>query len=113
MFVNDKFFQFGDFYRLKSPFSGGEAAWMCVSGDRKTAIVGWYRILCTVNPPFSRLRLQGLDPGALYTDTGTGARYFGDELMYAGLTTAAFDGRSPENGDGGDFASALIVLTAE
>lgn len=106
-------FQFGDFYRLKSPFSGSEAAWMCVSGDRKTAIVGWYRILCTVNPPFSRLRLQGLDPGALYTDTGTGARYFGDELMYAGLTTAAFDGRSPENGDGGDFVSALIVLTAE
>ena len=36
--------QYGMFYRLKSPFEGNEVVWMVVSEDKKTAIVGWYRI---------------------------------------------------------------------
>ena len=35
--------QFGTFYRLCSPFEGNITAWMVVSPDKKTAIIGWYK----------------------------------------------------------------------
>ena len=51
--------QFGDFYRLRSPFAGNFTAWMAVSPDRRTALVGWYRLLSEANGPCRRVRLQG------------------------------------------------------
>ncbi len=36
--------QFGDFYRLSSPFEKNVTAWMVVSGDKREAVVGWYKI---------------------------------------------------------------------
>ena len=33
-------FQFGTFYRLKSPFEGNETVWMVTNEDRTLAIVG-------------------------------------------------------------------------
>ena len=50
-----KLFQFGDFYRLKSPFEGNETIWMVVSEDKKTAIVGYYRTLNGVNQAYSKI----------------------------------------------------------
>ncbi len=60
--------QFGRFRRLRSPYAGrgDEAAWMTIAGDGSHAIVGWYRIAATPNPPIERLRLRGLDPTAVY-----------------------------------------------
>ena len=53
--------QFGDFYRLKSPFENqGDAAWMVVSQDRETATLASYKVLATPNPGLKKLRLQGL-----------------------------------------------------
>ena len=107
--------QFGTFYRLKSPFEGNIGAWMTVSGDRGQAIAGWYRILNVPNPPYSRLRLAGLDPEALYRvseDGETLGEFYGDELMYAGLVTS--DKSSGDSHHGGktsrDFASRLYVI---
>lgn len=79
--------QFGTFYRLKSPFEGDEAAWMVVSPDQKTAIVGWYRILNTVNHSFSRIRLCGLNTDYCYRNSVGGVSAYGDELMNLGLLT--------------------------
>ncbi len=62
-------FQFGTFYRLLSPFEGDMTAWMSVDEARSLAIAGWYRTLNTVNGPFLRLRLRGLDPDRLYRVT--------------------------------------------
>ena len=107
-------FQFGTFYRLQSPFEHNVMAWMCVSGDQKTAIVGWYRTLNRVNDRFARVRLAGLLPGALYEDSRSGARCYGDELMHYGLITT--DGTTgephPEDGLTTDFDSRLYVLNA-
>ena len=80
--------QFGDFYRLKSPFEGNEAAWMVVSADRRQAIVGFYRVLNRINDRFTRLYLRGLDPALVYRERGSGRLYYGDELMRAGLTAS-------------------------
>ena len=67
--------QFGDFYRLRSPYDGNFTAWMAVSPDKKTALVGWYRLLSETNGPCRRVKLQGLDPGQSYTVDGGEAHY--------------------------------------
>ena len=82
-----KLFQFGDFYRLKSPFEGNETIWMVVSEDKKTAIVGYYRTLNGVNQAYSRIKLQGLDPDMLYENILNKTENYGDELMNFGLIT--------------------------
>jgi len=106
--------QFGEFYRLESPFEGNTAAWMVVSADKRQAIVAFYRILNKYNDCFTRLHLRGLDPDMLYRETQSGARFYGDELMHAGLiasdSTAGeiFYGMQPSS----DFASRLYILEA-
>ena len=79
--------QFGTFYRLLSPFDGNYMAWMSVSDDQKTAVVGWYKILNEVNAPFRRVKLCGLAPDKQYRVNG-GDVYGGDALMNIGLITS-------------------------
>jgi len=107
--------QFGTFYRLKSPFEGNETVWMVVSDDKKTAIVGWYRVLNVVNWRFERVRLQGLNPEYRYRNELSGTLHYGDELMYAGLVTSD-DTAGEVSGDYKDytdFDSRIYVLKAE
>ena len=118
--------QFGTFYRLASPFEVNEPAWMCVSPDRRKAIVASYRILSSVNGSFTRLRLKGLDPALSYkvrelsvsdyadADQPGRISFYGDELMNIGLVTS--DGASGKT-DGEvpisyDFSSRLFLLQA-
>lgn len=104
--------QFGDFYRLLSPFEGSFTAWMVVSADRKTALVGWYKFLNEVNGPYHRVRLQGLDPALRYTVDG-GAEHYGDELMRVGLLTSdAAAGEQTPGQSACDFDSHIFVLRA-
>lgn len=77
--------QFGDFYRLLSPFQGNEAAWMFVSADQSEAVLFYARILAEPSPPFRSLALKGLDPLGEYQWMETGTVYGGDELMAVGL----------------------------
>ena len=86
---------------------------MVVSRDRKEALVGYYRILAGVNAPFTRLILQGLDPDSCYLVDGQ-ERFYGDELMNAGLVTS--DASTGKLGWGaraaGDYSSAVYTLKA-
>ncbi|MGF7046502.1 alpha-galactosidase [Paenibacillus sp. DS2015] len=78
--------QFGEFYRLLSPFEGNETAWMFVSPDGREAAVFYFRILSESNAPLSRLKLKGLDPEADYRLVGGSDAFGGDALMYAGIS---------------------------
>lgn len=78
--------QFGNFYRLRSPFAGDDAAWMYVSEDRGEAFVGYYRVLDRPGDRVRILRLAGLDSHRRYKIVETGWIHGGDELMHAGLT---------------------------
>lgn len=101
--------QFGTFYRLLSPFEGNEAAWMVVSEDRRTALVGYYRILQEINAGYRRVRLAGLDPEQKYRVSILDKECYGDELMHIGLITT--DTSSGDNREGaGDFVSRIYVL---
>ncbi len=107
--------QFGSFYRLESPFEGNVTAWMSVSGDRKTAVVGWYRTLNGINMGYTRVKLRGLEPDSVYRVSEDGVlrgEYYGDELMNVGLVTSDADSGEllPGMRPSCDFDSRIFVL---
>lgn len=95
----------GDLYRLKSPFTSQETAWMIVSADATEALVTHVTVLAEPNTPHLFLKLRGLDPKKSYrvridnSDTVIA----GDLLMYAGLAVPS----APA-----DFTSRQWHLTA-
>lgn len=108
-------FQFGTFYRLSSPFEKNVTAWMSVSEDKKTAIVGWYRVLNPVNDSYTRLKLCGLLEDVEYTIEGQKGTFFGDELMNLGILTSDATSGEAQEGQfkGCDFDSRLYILKAK
>lgn len=107
--------QFGTFYRLKSPFEGNETVWQVVSTDKKTALVGWYRVLNRSNAPYSRVRLQGLLEDTIYENMESKTEHYGDELMNLGLITSDVTVGEilPEMVPSSDFDSRIYVLKAK
>lgn len=111
--------QFGTFYRLVSPFDSNFTAWMSVSEDKKTAIVGWYKLLNEINGPYHRVRLCGLDADTKYRVDGADM-FGGDELMNIGLITSDSASKTdngasdtePTQRKSCDFDSHLYILTA-
>ncbi|MNH74347.1 Alpha-galactosidase [compost metagenome] len=93
--------QFGEYYRLRSPFEGNDTAWMFVSEDLTEAIVMYFKVLAQPNPPFDSLRLKGLHPEYDYEVSGLDQPAGGDALMYAGLNIPRLDG---------DFQSVVWTL---
>ena len=77
--------QFGDFYRLRSPFAGNFTAWSYLSQDREEVLAGFYQVLATPNPKEETLKLKGLDPESDYKELNSGEIYGGDELMNYGI----------------------------
>ncbi|MGM9616417.1 alpha-galactosidase [Butyricicoccus sp.] len=105
--------QFGTFYRLISPFESNFMSWMSVSEDKEIAVVGWYKVLNTVNGAYHRVKLSGLNPNTRYQINGTEI-YRGDELMNIGLITTDSSAGQCLDGDipSCDFDSKLFVLKA-
>ncbi|XEC93563.1 alpha-galactosidase [Paenibacillus tarimensis] len=95
--------QFGDMYRLSSPFEENDTAWMFVSKDKTEAFAVYVTVLKEPYAPLGRFRLKGLDPSLNYSLDGEEGLYSGDELMYAGLRTPQFKG---------DFGSRVYRLRA-
>lgn len=110
--------QLGDFYRLKQ---GNYYSWIAVSKDKKTAILGYYKILATPNPSLKKIQLVGLDPALEYTCNNKD--YHGDQLMNFGMVLETeftgllqgenFKGKYTPGTDKGDFTSQLYVFTAK
>lgn len=77
--------QFGDFYRIQSPFENNETAWSFVAKDKSQAVVSFFRTLAVPNDNLATICAVGLDADAIYEDMRTGKLYGGDELMYVGI----------------------------
>ncbi|OON97639.1 MAG: alpha-galactosidase [Candidatus Epulonipiscioides saccharophilum] len=109
--------QLGDFYRLTQ---GNFYSWLVVSPNKKTAILGYYKILASPNPSIKKINLVGLDANFKYSCNGKS--YFGDELMnvgmileteFTGLMQAeSFKGKYTPGTDKGDFTSQIYVFQA-
>ncbi|CAI3552792.1 putative alpha-galactosidase [Clostridium neonatale] len=80
-----KVVQFGDLYRLKSPFKSNEVSWITLSKDKEFAIVSYVKQYSEVNKIPGRLKLKALDENSLYEIIETKEVFGGDELMYIGL----------------------------
>ena len=106
--------QFGNFYRLRSPFETNETIWEVVSEDKKTVLVGWYRTLNQVNGTFDRIQLMGLAPDLLYTNEQNGTKNYGDELMHLGLIISDVTAGEVTGDDipCTDFESRIYLLEA-
>ena len=102
--------QYGDLYRLSSPFEKNLAAWMVVSEDKKTAIAAVYKNLKSPNEGQYRIRLKGLDENSKYIVNGK-EEIYGDLLMNGGLSIP--DGDEPWYMGNGDFSSKLYVLKSD
>ncbi|SDB61177.1 alpha-galactosidase [Butyrivibrio sp. INlla16] len=100
--------QFGDFYRLRSPFETDQTAWMVVSKDKKKAIVGFYCMKSNVNTLPGFLRLAGLDEETLYKMEDR--EYYGDELMNMGITLSEFYNKGFTISE--DYSSFVSVIEA-
>ena len=78
--------QFGDIYRLVSPYDNlGIASMMYVSQNKSEAVFYWWRIENMYDSHFPRVKMAGLDPGKMYRIV---------ELDKAGGRPLSFEGRS-------------------
>ncbi len=77
--------QYGEMYRLLSPFEGNESSWMFVSEDKTEALVTYFRVLAVPNAPIRKLKLKGLKRDMEYSITQKKNSFGGDELMYCGI----------------------------
>lgn len=78
--------QFGQFYRILSPFETNETAWNIVSKDKEEFVAMYFKILSEPATSIRTLKFKGLNSSYLYKDLGTGKIYGGDELMHVGIT---------------------------
>lgn len=84
--------QFGDLYRLVSPFENNEVAWMFVAKNKQEIVVNYVKQYAEANVGFASLKLVGLDAEAQYEVIGEDLVVGGDELMYIGLNVPMLEG---------------------
>lgn len=95
--------QYGEFYRILSPFEGNETAWIYVTEDKTEAVAFYFKDLEVPNRFPKKIRFKGLNPEYTYIIEGTDIEAGGDELMYSGIDTI---------GVIGDFSSRSWTLKA-
>ncbi len=104
--------QLGSFHRLLTPFAGtkNETAWQFISSDGSQVVLMYFKTLAEPASPLRLLKLTELDPEAEYKlteylpaqrtsmDFGgepgmdiKGKSFYGDELMYSGLSVEKID----------------------
>ena len=75
--------QYGDFYRLISPFESNETAWLFIDQAKEEGVLFYFQILSQASQPLKKVKFQGLDPDSFYEIRGQ--ILSGDELMAYGL----------------------------
>lgn len=108
--ANRKLIQFGDFYRISSPFEKNEVAWQVVNKDKSEALVGYYQILTQPNPGYNKkIILKGLDENKKYLVNDSYVAY-GDELMNVGIVFEQPDRYFSKDSPCQDFQSKIFKL---
>jgi alpha-galactosidase len=93
--------QFGDTFRLLSPFESNEVAWMSISKDKGETVVNYVKQYAEANKWNKPLRLTGLEEDAKYEIIDSGMILGGDELMNIGLVIPDLKG---------DYAATQWIL---
>lgn len=93
--------QFGDSYRLLSPFEGNSVAWMNISQDKNEVVVSYVKQYAEPNKWNKPLKLTALDKDSSYEIIGENLIVGADELMNIGLIIPELKG---------DYASKQWIL---
>ncbi len=106
---NREVFQFGNYYRLLSPYENNNAGFMSVAKDGSKAFALFYERLAKPNRAPKRLKLRGLDKDSVYEVSilGISKIYYGSYLMNVGISTYISD--IPKKS--GDFNALLIEIS--
>lgn len=79
---NRELLQFGDLYRIKSPFENNISTWMVKNRENTSAIVGYYQKIQEANMGLEKIRIPVLDPDKEYVVSNRGQyiniRHFGN-----------------------------------
>lgn len=114
--------QFGDLYRLHSPYKGDNlASEMFVSPDKSKVVFFWWKLETMKNQHFPRVKMAGLDPNRLYKVSELnridlkplsceGKTYSGAFLMQTGLEMPYV--HDVEYSKKNDWASRVLKLEA-
>jgi alpha-galactosidase len=120
--------QFGDFYRLRSPFEhdNNTAAWIVVSEDKKEAILAYYRIFQKPESGYDKIELLGLEEdmeylvheirdSALEAEKLTPYKRYGSELVNIGISVSDFSSgiKHIAKEIQGDYLSRIYYIRAE
>lgn len=103
-------FQYGNFFRIRSPFEDDVVDWQVVSSDKSIAILLHTSLISHLNPGYSVVKFCGLDEDKRYTIAGIDEEFFGDELMNAGVKIV------PEGAENGpvistpEYQSHLLIV---
>lgn len=115
MKAHRQLFQFGTFYRLKTPFNSNIVVWLVVSPDQRHAIMGYFKILNDVNAEYRLQRIPGLSAELQYNVTEEDGEQYGSfsgsELANIGLVTS--DASSGQTTETTDFYSRLFIFDAK
>jgi len=115
--------QFGDLYRLHSPYEGDNlASLMYVSENKQTAVFYWYKLETFYNEHLPIVKMQGLDPNKSYKVhelnridntplSCEGKTYTGAYLMANGLEIPY--NHNVDHHKKNDWSSRILQLTAE
>lgn len=98
--------QFGDQFRILSPFDGNYSSVLYVSEDKKEAVFFLYKIMNVPNAPLNRFRLEGLAAEYQYRIDDSDLVISGEQLMNYGLN-------EPKELSWGDFTAKVIRLKSE
>ena len=81
--------QFGDFYRLESPYQSNRASWMFVNREQTEALLFVFQVKpWPKGEKVKGLRLKGLKPNKTYEIQGEGLKLSGKKLMEGWLPKA-------------------------
>ena len=115
--------QFGDLFRLHSPYAGDNlASEMYVSQDKQNAVFFWWKLETFKNQHLPRVKMAGLDANRMYRihelnridDTELpceGKAYSGAFLMQTGLEMPV--SHNVDYSKRNDWSSRVLTLTAE
>lgn len=90
-----EFLLHGNFYRLCSPFSGGNCAWMIINPEKTHAVIYYFLRENDVSALSYFLKIPYVDAQKDYVEKDTGRCFTGEELIYAGIAVHPVQGDFP------------------
>ncbi len=90
-----EFLFYGEFYRLCSPFTDGNCAWMIIDQEKTRAIIYYFIREYDVSALSYILKIPYVDCQKNYVEKNTNRYFTGEELIYAGIAINTIKGDFP------------------